>query len=155
MMKAKIRNIDELRAEILRLREQRAEMEADMQVEVNKIVSKFKMPLMLIGKLSDWAGAFAGVKMNKDGTSEGGDWISGIFRVGLPFLMNRFVFPKSGYLTKTILGFLTDKAANTVNKDLLSGIIDKISEVIKLPKNRKKNDPELADYGIPPDSETY
>lgn len=154
-MNAKIRNIDELRAEILRLREQRTEMEADLLIDLNKVVSKFKMPLMLISKLSDWAAAFAGVKRNKDGTTDNGDWVSGIFRVGLPFLMNRFVFPKSGLLTKTILGFVTQKAANTVNKDLINNILDKISEIIKVPKGRKKDDPELTDYGIPPDSETY
>ncbi len=154
-MKAKIRNIDELNAEILRLREQRVEMEADMLIDLNKIVSKFKMPLMLISKLGDWASAFAGVKTNKDGTTDNGDWISGIFRVGLPFVMNRFIFPKSGLLTKTILGFITQKAAGTVNKDLISNILDKISGIVKIPKNKKKNGPELADYGIPPDSETY
>lgn len=154
-MKAKIRNIDELNAEILRLREQRVGMEADMLIDLNKIVSKFKMPLMLISKLGDWASAFAGVKTNKDGTTDNGDWISGIFRVGLPFVMNRFIFPKSGLLTKTILGFITQKAAGTVNKDLISNILDKISGIVKIPKNKKKNGPELADYGIPPDSETY
>lgn len=154
-MNAKIRNIDELRAEILRLREQRTEMEADLLIDLNKVVSKFKMPLMLISKLSDWAAAFAGVKRNKDGTTGNGDWVSGIFRVGLPFLMNRFIFPKSGFLTKTILGFITQKAANTVNKDLVNNILDKISELIKVPKSRKKDNPELTDYGIPPDSETY
>ncbi|MFA5245826.1 MAG: hypothetical protein WC380_11040, partial [Pedobacter sp.] len=138
-MKAKIRNIDELNAEILRLREQRVEMEADMLIDLNKIVSKFKMPLMLISKLGDWASAFAGVKTNKDGTTDNGDWISGIFRVGLPFVMNRFIFPKSGLLTKTILGFITQKAAGTVNKDLISNILDKISGIVKIPKNKKKN----------------
>jgi hypothetical protein len=69
--------------------------------------------------------------------------------------MNRFIFPKSGLLTKTILGFITQKAAGTVNKDLISNILDKISGIVKIPKNKKKNGPELADYGIPPDSETY
>lgn len=154
-MKAKIRNIDELKAEILRLREQRTEMEADMLIDLNKIISKFKMPLLLIGKLGDWASAFAGVKMNKDGTTDNGDWISGIFRVGLPFMINRFIFPKSGLLTKTILGFITQKAAGTVNKDLIRNFLDKISGIVKAPKSRKKNGPELTDYGIPPDSEAY
>ncbi|MFA6946075.1 MAG: hypothetical protein WC220_09255 [Pedobacter sp.] len=154
-MKTPIRNVDELRAEVLRLREQRLEMESDMQLELSKIVSKFRLPLMLLGKLNDWFGVFSGLGKNKKGSSEGNDLVSGIFRIGLPFLMDKFVFPKSGFITRTVLELLTKKAANVVNKDLISNLIDKVSEWVNLAKGRKKNGPELADYGIPPDSETY
>ena len=154
-MKAKIRNIDELRTEIIRLQEQRSEMEADMQIEVNKLVSKIKLPLMLFGKMSEWATSLLGVKSKNDEASDSGDWVSGIFKMGLPFLMNRFVFPKSGFLAKTVLGLITERAAGTINKDLLSSVISKIADTIKGAKRRKKDGPELDDYGIPPDSETY
>lgn len=154
-MKAKITNIDELRSEIIRLKEQRSVMEADMQIEVNKLVSKVKLPLMFFGKMSEWAASLLGLKSNNDGSSDSGDWVSGIFKMGLPLLMNRFIFPKSGFLAKTVLGLITERAAGTINKDLLSSVISKILDTIKGPKKRKKDGPELDDYGIPPDSETY
>lgn len=154
-MKTKIRNIDELRAEVIRLQEQRSEMEADMQIELNKLASKIKLPLMFFGKISEWASSFLGIKSKNDEASDSGDWVSGIFRMGLPLLMNRLVFPKSGFLAKTILGLITERAAGTINKDLLSSVISKITDTIKGSKRRKKDGPDLDDYGIPPDSETY
>jgi len=69
--------------------------------------------------------------------------------------MNRFLFPKSGFIVKSVIELISQNAAKTVNKDLMGGLLEKLSEWIKSPKTRNKKEPELADYGIPPDSETY
>jgi len=69
--------------------------------------------------------------------------------------MNRFLFPKSGFIVKSVIELISQNAAKTVNKDLMSGLLEKLSEWIKSPTTRNKKEPELADYGIPPDSETY
>ncbi|SDM23049.1 hypothetical protein SAMN05421813_10834 [Daejeonella rubra] len=150
-MRTKIQNIDDLREEVIRLGVKRSEMETDLKIEVEKITSRIRLPLMLLRKLND----FLGGSRDKSGKKDGEDWVSGIFRIGLPVMMNRFLFPKSGFIVKSVIELISQNAAKTVNKDLMSGLLEKLSEWIKSPKTRNKKEPELADYGIPPDSETY
>jgi len=150
-MRAKIQNIDDLREEVTRLEVIRNEMESELKIETQKIMLKLRVPLMLLRKLND----FFGVSRDKSGKKVGEDWVSSIFRIGLPVMMNRFLFPKSGFIIKSIVELISQNAAKTVNKDLMSGVLEKLSEWIKSPKTKTKKEPELADFGIPPDSETY
>jgi hypothetical protein len=150
-MRTKIQNIDDLREEIIRLGVVRTELESELKIETQKITSRLRMPLMLLRKVN----GFFGVSSDKSGRKIGEDWVSSIFRIGLPVMMNRFLFPKSGFIVKSVIELISQNAAKTVNKDLMSGILEKLSEWIKSPKTKTKKEPELADYGIPPDSETY
>jgi hypothetical protein len=150
-MTTKIQNIDELRAEVIRLGVQRTEIESDFKLEFEKITSKIRGPFMLLRKLNN----FLGGSKDESGKKDGEDWVSSIFRIGLPVMMNRFLFPKSGIIVKYIVELISQNAAKTVNKDLLIDLLDKLSEWIKTPTSKRKKEPELADYGIPPDSETY
>ena len=150
-MRAKIQNIDDLREEVTRLEVIRTEIESELKTETQKITSKLRVPMMLLRKLND----FFGVSRDKSGKKVGEDWVSSIFRIGLPVMMNRFLFPKSGFIVKSVIELISQNAAKTVNKDLMSGVLEKLSEWIKTPKTKTKKEPELADYGIPPDSETY
>lgn len=150
-MRAKIQNIDDLREEVTRLEVARTEMESELKTETQTIISKLRVPLMLLRKLND----FFGVSRDKSGKKVGEDWVSSIFRIGLPVMMNRFLFPKSGFIVKSVIELISQNAAKTVNKDLMSSVLEKLSEWIKTPKTKTKKEPELADYGIPPDSETY
>lgn len=153
-MRTKIQNSDDLRTEILRLRTVRYGMENDLKDETNRISAKFRAPLMLFSKLNDWFGPFRKTNRN-DPDSQDHDWVTSIFRVGLPVVMNKFIFPKSGFLLRSIVELLSQNTAKTVNKDVLSDLINKFSEWIKSSKRTKNRGPEMADYGIPPDSETY
>lgn len=148
-MREKIENINDLRAEIERLSLIRSELETDLKVEVAKITTKIKAPLALLSKLND----FFGIGKAKKG--EGEDWVSSIFRIGLPLVMNKFVFPKSGFITKAFLALISQNAAKAINKDFMANIIEKINNWINKSRERGKKEPEMADYGIPPDSETY
>lgn len=150
-MRAKIQNIDDLRQEVTRLEVIRTEMESELKTETQKITSRLRVPLMLLRKLND----FFGVSRDKSGKKVGEDWVSSIFRIGLPVMMNRFLFPKSGFIVKSVIELISQNAAKTVNKDLMSSVLEKLSEWIKSPKTKTKKEPEIADYGIPPDSETY
>ena len=150
-MRTKIQNIDDLREEVIRLGVKRTEMESDLKIEVEKITSRIRLPLMILRKLND----FLGGSRDKSGKKVSEDWVSSIFRIGLPVMMNRFLFPKSGFIVKSVIELISQNAAKTVNKDLMGGLLEKLSEWIKSPKTRNKKEPELADYGIPPDSETY
>jgi hypothetical protein len=69
--------------------------------------------------------------------------------------MNRFIYPKSGFLLKAFIGLLSQNAVKSINKDLMITIIEKLSDWIKSTGNKSKKNPEMADYGIPPDSETF
>ncbi|HQS53108.1 MAG TPA: hypothetical protein PLN99_14540, partial [Daejeonella sp.] len=83
------------------------------------------------------------------------DWVTSIFRIGLPVVMNKFIFPRSGFLLKSVVELLSQNTAKTVNKDVVSDLINKFSEWIKSTKRKKKQEQGMEDYGIPPDSETY
>jgi hypothetical protein len=150
-MRTKIQNIDDLRAEIERLGQVRVEMETDLKIEVEKITTKITAPFLLLNKLSQFLGLSKGKEEGKDE----GDWVSSIFRIGLPVLMNKFIFPKSGFLMKALLALVTQNAAKAFDKDFMGKMIDKISDWLKKSGGKRKKDPEMADYGIPPDSETY
>ena len=150
-MRTKIQNIDDLRAEIERLGQVRVEMETDLKIEVEKITTKITAPFLLLNKLSQFLGLSKGKEEGKDE----GDWVSSIFRIGLPVLMTKFIFPKSGFLMKALLALVTQNAAKAFDKDFMGKMIDKISDGLKKSGGKRKKDPEMADYGIPPDSETY
>lgn len=150
-MRTKIQNIEDLRAEIDRLGQIRLEMETDLKIEAVKITAKITAPILLLGKLYD----FLGFGKGKSESKGDGDWVSSIFRIGLPVLMNRFILPKSGFLIKAFIGLLSQNAAKSFNKDFMIKIIEKLSDWIKTSGNKGKQEPEMADYGIPPDSETF
>jgi hypothetical protein len=150
-MRIKIQNIDDLREEVVRLEVVRTEIETELKVEAQKITSKIRIPLILLRELNNF---FAGSK-DKSGTKDGEDWVTSIFRIGLPLMLNRFLFPKSGFIIKSIIELISQTTAKTVNADLMVQIIEKISRWIKSTGSRNKKEAEMVDYGIPPDSETY
>jgi len=153
-MKTKIQNSDDLRSEILRLRNIKSITGNELKVETGRITEKFRLPLMLFGKVNDWVSP-----MFKSGRNESGslnqDWVSSIFRIALPIVLNKFIIPRSGFLLKSLVELLSQGTAKTVNKDVLADLINKLSDWIKASKSKKKQDLELEDYGIPPDSEAY
>ena len=150
-MRIKIQNIDDLREEVVRLEVVRTEIETELKVEAQKITSKIRIPLILLRKLNNF---FAGSK-DKSRTKDGEDWVTSIFSIGLPLLLNRFLFPKSGFIVKSIIELISQTTAKTVNTDLIVEIIEKVSQWIKSTGSRNKKEAGMVDYGIPPDSETY
>lgn len=82
------------------------------------------------------------------------DIITNISRIILPIFLNGVLFKKSGFITKTLITFLSQKAAKQVNSTKISGILDKFKGAFKS-TGRPQRTPVVRDYGIPPDSETY
>lgn len=154
-MGTKIQNSEELRAEILRLRGLRHTLEDELLIETNKAAAKFRIPLMLLSKLNEWFSPFHKSSTKNSAYNTETDWVTSVFRVGLPVMLNKFIFPKSGFLLKSVVEFLSQNAAKSVNKNVISEMIDHLAEWVKSTKRVKKREPEMADYGIPPDSETY
>ena len=150
-MRIKIQNIDDLREEVVRLEVVRTEIETELKNEAQKITSKIQIPLMLLRKLNNF---FAGSK-DKSGKKEGEDWVTSIFRIGLPLMLNRFLFPKSGFIVKSIIELISQTTAKSVNTDSIIELIEKVTQWIKSTGTSNKKETEMVDYGIPPDSETY
>ena len=82
------------------------------------------------------------------------DIFTNISRVLLPLLLNGVLFKKSGFITKTLITFLSQKAAKQVNSDKVAGILDKVTSMFK-GNGKPQRAAGIRDYGIPPDSETY
>jgi hypothetical protein len=158
-MKSRINNIDDLRSEILRLKLERFQQESVLEDDVKRIVSKIKAPFRLIHKFAAWFGPGKGTDDTAAAADEQepnhSDWLTNVMRVGLPVLLNKVVFRNSGFIMKSLVTILSQKAAKNVNKDSISGLIDKGAEWIRNFKNKKAVKRYQADYGIPPDSETY
>jgi len=153
-MRTRIQNSDDLRTEILRLRTLRSEIEGELKYETDRIASRFRVPLMLFSKINDWVSPMFKPNRNEPGSLQQ-DWVTSIFRIGLPVVMNKFIFPKSGFLLKSVVEYLSHILAKTINKYILRDLINQFSKWIKSTKRKKKQDPGIDDYGIPPDSETY
>ena len=155
-MRPKIENITDLRGEINRLRVQRLEQEIELTKVTARLKARLHFPVLVYTKISDFFIELFGddpEDLNKK--KENKDWVTNILRVGLPLALNRFLFPRSGFLMKSVVAMVSQKAAKNVNKDSITGIIDKVTDWIKSSKQKSRKEPRMADYGIPPDSETY
>lgn len=83
------------------------------------------------------------------------DLVTNLARVGIPLLMNGFLFKRSGFFAKMLITFLSQKAAKNVTSNVVSGAIDKVQGLVKNFMGSKKMKTPVRDYGIPPDSESY
>jgi len=149
-----INNIEELRAEISRLEILQNEQESYLNDQLELLQKKAESPIRFFNKITSWI-----PKGNPNENSENhlhnseADWVTNSFRIGLPFLFNKVLFRKAGFIKKALLLLASQKAAGVINQDLITGFIDKVSSLIRPAKKRKVE--KDRDYGIPPDSETY
>ncbi len=151
----KIHNTDELRAEIMRLRTQRYQQEIALHQGIKDLTAKYAGILSVVNSISSF---FSSDKKDPDGEDQ--DWMTGVARLGIPMILNKLFFSKSGFLLKTIVGLVSQKAAANVNTDVVGDWVGKATEWVKNFSLKKKKPKKGAvnddtDYGIPPDSETY
>lgn len=150
--KRNIQNITELRTEIARLKSLKTEQEVYLKDQFNLFEYKIKAPVRLYQRISSFFPSLSdGIPSYKTVDS---DWITKAMRIGLPYLFNKVLFKKTGFIKKGLLLMMSQQVAGLLNKDSISDLLDKITTVVKPKKGQKfsKND---ANYGIPPDSETY
>ena len=139
---------------------------AELQAEIDLLkVRSFQQEETLKESLSSPAAVFNAFKsFFKSGNSKKSlsaeimsqDMVTGIARLVIPLFMNGVLFKKSGFITKTLITFLSQKVAKQVNSNAISGIADKLKGLFKAKsignfgvKSRKP-----AGYGIPPDNES-
>lgn len=83
------------------------------------------------------------------------DIVTNISRFILPLFLNGTFFKKSGFITKSLVTFLSQKAATKVNSSAITGVVDKVKQWFAHKQEVRAHKERTKDYGIPPDSETY
>lgn len=144
---------------------------AELRTEIDLLkIKKFQQEEKLKEELSNPAAVFKTVTsiFKSKKASAGSSLSSGLFsqdlvtymaRFAFPLLLNGTIFKRTGFITKSIVTFLSQKAAKKINTDAITGIIDKIKGwVAHKKKERTHNAYKKSinrDYGIPPYSESY
>lgn len=125
----KITNIDELRAEILRLKQQQKQQEIDLKERIDSLANKFR-PVMAV--LDFFGIVDEGEKQESSRISLGKIALKKSLEYGLPFMMNRIFFRnnvKAGI--SSVLGIvLGESAKNYLNNDP-SKVVDPVVHVIR------------------------
>src|SRR5690606_17548441 len=148
-----ITNVDELRAEISRLTLLQKEQESYLSDQFILLQDKIESPIRVFNKLTSWFPKISNDLNSFSGATDSSDWLTNALRVGLPFLFNKVLFRKAGFIKKALLLIATQKMAGGINQEKITKIIDKVTDIIR-PKSQKSNK-KRKDYGIPPDSESY
>lgn len=173
-MKTKITNISDLNKEIVRLSRLKKEQEGYLTDQYILLKNKIETPSRVLGAIANSVPGVGLVKdvfssvgaavNDKDKASSGkSDWLTKTLRIGLPFILNRTVLKKSGWLQKSLVLLASEGAAGQINQDRVSSLVSKVSNFIRPKKGRKKHkdvqkfeeEQDTNNFGIPPDSETY
>jgi hypothetical protein len=138
-----IKNIADLRGEILRLKGLKEEQRI-------ALAARFSSPSALI------ATAFSLFPKSPtvDGIRNSGlfnqDFLGLISRVLLPFTLNKTLFRHSNFLVKALVGVISQKASHYISEDVVVSTWDKIKGLFKKTKHETEFDPR-----IPPNTEAY
>lgn len=149
-----IKNLADLRLEITRLQVLAKEQESYLNDQYRLFNEKIEAPIRFFKSAVSWIPGvdFAKGLFTKGKADE--DWLSKALRIGLPVVLNRFFLRKAGFIKRALVTVISQQAAGVLNKEMLSELIDKVTNFIRPPQKRKKPRKQV-DYGIPPDSETY
>ena len=144
IMDLPIKNINDLRDEIVRLKG----VEQEQSVALGK---RFSSPSAIFSAIYS---LFSGTNSTTGEKTKGffdQDIVGLISRIVLPFTLNKTVFKNSGFLIKTLVGLVSQKASHFITEDGVIGIWDKIKSFF--PSKTKNETPEHK--GVPAFSETY
>lgn len=140
-----ISNLNELNAKLLSLRVDYKVQEEMLKGDAKVYVKQFTLGSLIKRYATPSAFLKVDDKLNIS---------SKIMSMVLPVLMNSTIFRGSGFITKTLVGLATSKVGKTLDAEHLSAIFNSVKGMFKS-KKKKEASPAFADYGIPPDSETY
>jgi hypothetical protein len=141
-MDMRIRNIDDLRSEISRLKEAEQQQKAAIGERFNGPGAIFSTVMSLFPKTAATE-AF-----------KGQDMLGLISRIALPFALNKTVFRNSNLLIKAIVGIASQKASHFISEDAVGGLFDKAKSLLsKIGIGKKEKGTKaknLQGFGIPP-----
>jgi hypothetical protein len=138
-----IKSLDELQLEIRQVKSEYLLKETLLKEDARAYIKKFS-PMNL---LADFFNPKSLLKLDEKTNLSGS-----IMSLLLPMFLNKTVFRGSGFLTKSIAALVSGKLGKSLDAESITGIVGKIKSLFG---SKKHKDVDFADYGIPPDSETY
>jgi len=139
-----IKNIDDLRLEIYKLRG----VEQEQSIALSK---RFSTPSALISTLFSLFPKSA----NADGEKSSGffdqDIVGLISRVVLPLVLNKTIFRHSNFIMKAVVSILSQKASHFISEDSVGSVWHLVKSLFK----SKARDDVPEHRAIPDLSETY
>ncbi|CAN5168046.1 hypothetical protein BH09BAC6_BH09BAC6_00760 [soil metagenome] len=140
-----IRNIGDLRSEIMRLKG----VEQDQSVALK---ARFSSPSAIFGTIFSLFPKSAGPGGEKSAGLFDQDFVGLISRFVLPLALNKTLFRHSNFLVKALVGLVSQKASNYISEDAVVSVWDKIKSLFNKTKKGKDTPPRR---GVPSFSETY
>ncbi|MFD2143962.1 hypothetical protein [Mucilaginibacter antarcticus] len=133
----------DLKNEIYRLQG----LEREKGMELNK---RFSSPGAIFSSVFSMFGG-GDKKDDKDGGIFNQDFLGLISRLVLPLALNNTLFKKSGFIVKTIVGLLSQKASHYISEDAVEGVWDKAKGLFGkvthiFDKKAPKAKPDVASY---------
>jgi len=137
-----VRNIEDLRNEIARLKG----VEREQSLALGKRVES---PGALLSTIMSLFHSPANTDGTKSGSFFDQDIVGLISRFVLPFTLNKTIFRNSGFIVKTLVGLVSQKASHFINEDMVVGLWEKASSLFK----GKTHEHTPEHKGVPPLSE--
>jgi len=139
-MDVPIRNIDNLRAEINRLKEAERQQSTAISQRFSSLSSVFSTIASIFPKGNPLTGAKGFFEQ---------DIVSLLSRIVLPFTLNKTIFRNSNFLVKTLVGVLSQKASRYINEETITSLWDKVKSLFD-----KKEEERPEHRAIPAFSES-
>lgn len=143
-MNHNITNIKDIKAEIRRLKLLRTEQENYLSDQYFLLKHQVEKPVRIFNSVFS---SIPGVDMAKElfrSNAENGtkaDWVTKALRLGTPFLLNRTLLRRAGWLKKLIVMTLSEGAISGMNKNFFTNLIEKFKPKKKKIKKKMTADP--------------
>lgn len=130
-MDTPIRNRWDLKEEIVRLRELEKVQSQAIGERFSSPAAVFSTVYSLFPKRAD-AGADKSNILNQD-------FVSILSRFLIPLTLNKTIFKNSGFLIKTLVGLVSQKASGYVNEESVVGVWDKVRGLFMKKRDQVKS----------------
>jgi hypothetical protein len=144
-METRIRNVFELQGEIGRLKNLEVEQAIALKARFSGPAAIFSTMLTLFPKSPTVDGIKGAGFFNQD-------LLGLVSRFVLPLTLNKTIFKHSGFIVKTLVGILSQKASHYISEDAVSGIWGKARGLFNNLLKKKDKHPEkeiVPDYNPP------
>ena len=129
-MDAPIKNSWDLRQEIIRLKQlEKAQGEA--------IAERFSSPAAIFSTVYSLFPKSSNTGENKSNIFNQ-DFVSILSRFLIPLTLNKTIFKNSGFLIKTLVGLVSQKASGFVNEESVVGLFDKVKALFTKKRTHAK-----------------
>jgi len=145
-MDTPIRNINDLKSEISRLKDVEHEQGAAIGQRFSSPSTTFATIYSIFSSSAD-----------ADGTKRGifnMDYVGLLSRILVPFTLNKTLFRNSGFVVKALVGLISQKASSYISEDTITSLWDTAKSLVSRVTG-KSHEETLEHRGVPAFSETY